>query len=46
MFLENHLLMTEEINKAIDIIIHNSKDLLQGSYTNFMNNLNGDVDGI
>ena len=36
----------EEINKAIDIIIHNSKDLLQGSYTNFMNNLNGDVDGI
>jgi PTH1 family peptidyl-tRNA hydrolase len=36
----------DEINKAIETIIHNSQDLLQGSYTNFMNNLNGDLNGV
>ena len=34
------------INKAIETIIHNSIDLLQGSHTNFMNNLNGDLNGV
>jgi PTH1 family peptidyl-tRNA hydrolase len=36
----------KQILEGIENIIHNSQDLLDGSYTNFMNNLNGDNNGI
>jgi PTH1 family peptidyl-tRNA hydrolase len=36
----------KEITIGIENIIQNSKDLLSGSYANFMNNLNGDNNGI
>jgi PTH1 family peptidyl-tRNA hydrolase len=36
----------KDIAVGIENIIQNSKDLLKGSYTKFMNNLNGDNDGI
>ena len=36
----------KDIAFGIESIIQNSKDLLDGSYAKFMNNLNGDNDGI
>ena len=36
----------KQILDGIENIIQNSQDLLDGSYTNFMNNLNGDNNGI
>ena len=36
----------KQILEGITNIIQNSQDLLDGSYTNFMNNLNGDNNGI
>ena len=36
----------KQILEGIENIIQNSQDLLDGSYTNFMNNLNGDNNGI
>ena len=36
----------KQILEGIENIIQNSQDLLDGSYTNFMNNLNGDSNGI
>ena len=36
----------KEIAEGIESIIQNSRDLLNGSYAKFMNNLNGDNDGI
>ena len=36
----------KQILEGIENIIQNSQDLLGGSYTNFMNNLNGDNSGI
>jgi PTH1 family peptidyl-tRNA hydrolase len=36
----------KKISGGIESIIQNSRDLLNGSYTNFMNNLNGDNNGI
>jgi PTH1 family peptidyl-tRNA hydrolase len=36
----------KDIASGIESIIQNSKDLLDGSYAKFMNNLNGDNDGI
>tara|TARA_Y100000389_G_C17445656_1_gene511430 strand:- start:1094 stop:1693 length:600 start_codon:yes stop_codon:yes gene_type:complete len=34
------------IHTAIETIIQNYKDLFEGTYANFMNNLNGDTNGI
>ena len=36
----------KQILEGIENIIQNSQDLLDGSYTNFMNNLNGDNNGV
>ena len=36
----------KQILKGIENIIQNSQHLLDGSYTNFMNNLNGDNNGV
>ena len=36
----------KQILEGIENIIQNSQDLLDGSYTNFMNNMNGDNNGI
>jgi PTH1 family peptidyl-tRNA hydrolase len=36
----------KDIAFGIESIIQNSRDLLDGSYAKFMNNLNGDNDGI
>ena len=36
----------KQILEGIENIIQNSQDLLDGSYTNFMNNINGDNNGI
>ena len=36
----------KQILEGIENIIQNSHDLLDGSYTNFMNNLNGDNNGV
>ena len=36
----------KQILEGIENIIQNSQDLLDGAYTNFMNNLNGDNNGI
>ena len=36
----------KQILEGIENIIQNSQDLLMGSYTNFMNNINGDNNGI
>ena len=33
------------INSGIDKILANSKDIISGNYTNFMNNINGDSNG-
>jgi len=34
------------INSGIDKILANSKDIISGNYTNFMNNINGAGNGV
>ena len=36
----------ECINSGIDKILINSKDIISGDYTNFMNNINGGGNGV
>ena len=36
----------QSINSGIDNILTNSKDIISGNYTNFMNNINGGNNGV